>query len=150
MPLPHIDQADLEAKLRELIPESVLQFDHSRSSGPGGQNVNKVNTRVELRFDIEACDMLLDWQKSRIRRRLRNRISKAGVLRIVGTTTRSQVDNRQEALNRFYQLLASALYTPLPRRPTKTPARTKRRRLNEKKRRSETKQLRQDVRRESY
>lgn len=125
-----------------LIPESELFFSASRSSGPGGQNVNKVNSRVSLYFDVVQSDALSAWQKQLLRRRLSNRMSREGVLRIVCQQFRSQAANRDVAIERFVQLMRSALQVPSPRRKTSIPVSVKRRRLDEKTRRSRIKRLR--------
>lgn len=127
------------------IPESELVFETSTSSGPGGQNVNRVETRVTLRFDLEASPSLTGEQKERIREELATRITKAGVLRVVSQAHRTQAANRKEAVERFRTLLERAL-TPEPeRKPTKVPKAAKRRRLRNKRHRSEIKKKRGKV-----
>lgn len=124
------------------ISESELLFKASRSSGPGGQNVNKLNTRMTLLFDVAGSPSLSEEQKRRIRSALSTRIDKQGVLRVVSQRFRTQEANRQAAIERFVQLLAEVL-TPRPvRRKTKTPARARERRLSDKKHRSRLKQQR--------
>ena len=118
------------------IPDQELWFKASRSSGPGGQNVNKVNTRVTLFFDVENSPSLTERQKARIRRGLANRISRKGVLRVVSQRYRSQEANRREASRRLSRLLQGALSKSKPRRPTSRPARADRRRLEQKRRQS--------------
>ena len=124
------------------IPLSELTFRSTRSSGPGGQNVNKVDSRVTLAFDIVNSRALDDRQKQRISQRLTNRINRQGVLRISGQEHRTQAANRRAVLNRFAELLAKALERGTPRRPTAIPARSKRHRLEQKKRRSLVKKQR--------
>ena len=121
------------------IPEDELTFSFSRSGGPGGQNVNKVSSRVTLYFDVEHCSVLSEDQKTMIRRHLANRLSKTGILRVSSQKHRSQSANREEAKQRFATLLSDALADRAPRRPTKVPRRAKERRLTEKKRRSQLK-----------
>jgi ribosome-associated protein len=121
------------------IPEGEIAFTATRSSGPGGQNVNKVATRVTLLFDLDGSPSLSAAQKARLRQRLAGRISKEGVLRVTSQRHRSQAANRQEALERFVELLRWALQDVPPRRPTKVPAPAKRRRLEAKQRRSRLK-----------
>ena len=121
------------------IADSELTFLASRSSGPGGQNVNKVATRITLRFDLEASPSLNEAQKALIRRRLSNRISKDGVLSVSAQRERSQSANREAATERFSELLGRALEVDPVRRRKRTPARAKRRRLEEKRRRSRLK-----------
>jgi ribosome-associated protein len=124
------------------IPESELTFTAVRSSGPGGQHINKVSSRVMLRFNVAASPSLSDEQKRRILTHLATRISKDGVLRVVAQQSRSQMANRDAALARFVALLQEAL-TPVPvRKKTRVTAAAKQQRLEEKKRRSHLKQQR--------
>ncbi len=118
------------------ISENELVFKFSRSSGPGGQNVNKVNTRVTLVFDLANSTNLSDVQKKRILKRLAARTSKEGVIRVVSQRHRTQKANRKAVIERLQQLLTSAMETKPARKKTKLPASVKRRRLEEKKRRS--------------
>lgn len=124
------------------IPEPELTFAASRSSGPGGQHVNKVSSRVTLRFDVAASPSLSEAQKQRIRSRLATRMTKDGVLRVTAQAHRSQTANRRTTIERFVILLQEALATTPPRRPTKTPPAAKQRRLADKRRRSQLKQQR--------
>lgn len=124
------------------IPDDELTFSFSRSGGPGGQNVNKVSSRVTLYFDVEHCSALSEQQKVMIRGHLPNRLSKAGILRVSSQRHRSQSANREEAKQRFASLLADALAGREPRRPTKVPRKEKARRLTEKKRRGRIKRNR--------
>ncbi len=124
------------------IQEDELQFKASRSSGPGGQNVNKLNTRMTLLFDLENSPSLSQAQKELIKGRLSTRINNKGVLRVVCQRHRTQASNRRTAVERFVELLAHALRKRLPRRKTKISMAAKRRRLEEKARRSRLKQLR--------
>lgn len=124
------------------IPERELRFTFSRSSGPGGQNVNKVSTKVTLRFDINRTRGLSDEQKARIKRRLASRISRNGVLRVTAGYHRTQKANREAAVKRFSQLLASALATNPPRKRTGISRAAKERRLKAKRHRSRIKQAR--------
>lgn len=124
------------------IPISELEFTASRSSGPGGQHVNKVETRVVLSFDLLGSPSLSAEQKARIRERLASRVTKAGLLRVTAQRHRSQAANRKLAVERFASLLREALAEDAPRRPSKVPRRANRRRLAEKRRRGELKRLR--------
>src|SRR5579871_3724278 len=92
------------------IPESELTFTASRSGGPGGQNVNKVSSRVTLTFDVMHSAALSESQRRRISTRLQTRINKDGLLRVISQRTRSQELNREDALTRFIELLQNALH----------------------------------------
>ena len=127
---------------RVSIPEDELVFTASRSGGPGGQHVNKVSSRVTLRFDLDASPSLTESQKHRVRRRLATRVSRDGVLRVVCRRHRSQLANRREATERFAELLRGALQRLRRRRKTTVPAATKRRRLADKRHRGELKRRR--------
>jgi ribosome-associated protein len=124
------------------IPESELGFRYARSSGPGGQNVNKVATKVTLLFDVDGSANLSDKQKALITRRLANRISRDGVLRVSSQRHRSRSANQRDALRRFASLLEGALRERRQRRRTRVPGSEKKRRLEEKRRRSRVKKLR--------
>jgi len=124
------------------ISSSELSFSFSRSSGPGGQNVNKVNTRVTLSFDVANSPCLNDWQKAMIRRCLATRINKNGVLRIAADSCRTQQGNREEVVRRFVDLLRRALHEQRPRKKTKVSRRAKERRLSAKKNRGSLKKMR--------
>jgi ribosome-associated protein len=124
------------------IPEEELVFKTSRSSGPGGQNVNKVNTRVTIFFDVANTASFSDIQKKRILRKLATRADKDGVIRVVSQRYRTQKANRKAAVERLQQLLRGALETGAVRKKTKVPQWAKQQRLEEKKRRSALKQQR--------
>ncbi len=124
------------------IDESELSFRASRSSGPGGQNVNKLNTRMTLLFDVAGSANLSEDQKRRVRSALSTRIDKQGVLRVVSQRFRSQEGNRQAAIERFVQLVGEALAPQVVRKKTKVPRASRERRLAEKKHRSRIKQQR--------
>lgn len=126
------------------ISESELLFKASRSSGPGGQNVNKLNTRMTLLFDVTGSPGLSDDQKRRVLSALSTRIDKQGVLRVVSQRFRTQEANRQAAIDRFVELLADTLVPRPVRKNTKVPAGARERRLEDKKRRSRLKQQRGD------
>lgn len=130
---------------RLAISISELKFTASRSSGPGGQNVNKVNTRVTLWFDVVNSPSLLDHQKELIRNSLPTRINKEGILRVVSQKHRTQATNREEAVERFTSLLQESLQEALPRMETKIPKALKERRLDEKKHRSRIKVSRSKI-----
>jgi len=124
------------------IPEEELSFTASLSSGPGGQNVNKLNTRVTLRFDLANSPSLSPEDKALIAIRLGTRIAKDGILRVVSQSTRSQHANRELAVERFAELLKSALKRAPVRKETRVSKAAKERRLEEKKRRSSVKRQR--------
>lgn len=118
------------------IPDHEVRFTFSRSSGPGGQNVNKVNSRVTLWFDIGASASLTDQQKQAIRNKLANRINDSGILSISSSSYRTQGANRQDVILRFQALLENALTKRLARKKTKIPRRVQEKRLQAKKRRA--------------
>jgi len=125
---------------RELeIQEHEISYTFSRSSKPGGQNVNKVSTRVTLLFDVEASPSLTSRQRERIWEELASRIGRDGILRVVSQKHRTQKANREAALERFITLLAGALKPRRRRRPTAVPRGVKEGRLEAKKRRSHIK-----------
>ncbi|MDG2291298.1 MAG: alternative ribosome rescue aminoacyl-tRNA hydrolase ArfB [Phycisphaerales bacterium] len=125
------------------IHPSELRMQLSRSTGPGGQNVNKLETRVTLLFDVEGSSSLTDAQRQRIQTALRTRITKAGILRITSQRHRTQAANRQAATERFIALLREALAPIKTRRPTKPTRASKTRRLESKKQRGSIKKGRQ-------
>jgi len=118
------------------ISDDELIFKASRSSGPGGQNVNKVNTRITLFFDVANCESFSDVQKRRVLSRLSTRADKNGLVRVASQKFRTQKANRRAAIERLQQLLAEALKTRPVRKKTKIPYSVKQRRLEEKRRRS--------------
>lgn len=124
------------------IPDSEISFSYSRSSGPGGQHVNKVSTRVTLSFDVAHSPSLDERQRLMISRRLAQRINKEGVLLVTADSFRSQRGNREEALHRFVTLLRQALHQQRPRRKTRLPRRVKEQRLAAKKNRGRLKLMR--------
>lgn len=126
------------------IDESALTFTFARSPGPGGQNVNKVETKAILHFNVAACRSLSDAQKSLIFRKLASRINSEGMLQVVCWRHRSQSANRREATERFAKLIADALRPRKKRRPTKPSRGSIERRLEAKRRRGETKRRRRD------
>ncbi len=127
-----------------VLPAQLLRAVTSRSGGPGGQNVNKVETRVTIELDVDSLP-LPDERKALIRERLKGRINREGVLRVTSQTERSQLANRDRALARMEQLLREALEERPVRKPTRTPKAQKQKRLEEKKHRAETKRLRSRV-----
>ncbi len=127
------------------IPDDEIHFTAARSSGPGGQHVNKVNTRVTLLFNLEKTDSLSEEEKRRVGSRLSTRVSRAGILRVVCQRHRSQHLNRQEAQERFVRLLSEALAQATPRIPTVATRAAAERRLRAKHHRSKMKQVRSRV-----
>ena len=124
------------------IPENELEFIASRSGGPGGQNVNKVSSRITLRFDLERTTALSDEQRARIRSKLASRISNEGVLQISSQRTRSQDLNREDAVARFAELLRGALQVEKARVKTKATRASHEDRLKEKHERTAVKRAR--------
>ena len=125
-----------------VIPESELGFAASRSGGPGGQNVNKVSSKVTLSFDVGGSASLSEEQKARIASMLATRINKEGVLQIVSQRTRSQELNRADVVERFAELLRRALTPQRKRIKTRASAAAKQRRMDAKRKRGMTKQAR--------
>ncbi len=127
------------------IPLAELSFRFSRSSGPGGQHVQKSSTRVELLFDVANSPSLTEEQRSRVLERLSGYVDSAGVLHLTSQSERSQLRNREEVVSRFQSLLRKALKRRKRRRPTRPTAASKERRLQEKRRRGEIKKSRGPV-----
>jgi ribosome-associated protein len=125
-----------------VIPEKELRWRFSKSSGPGGQSVNTTDSRVELSLDLSTTTALGPVQRSRALERLAGR-TVDGVLTVTASEHRSQLRNREAALDRLADILAMAVAPPPPRRrPTRATRRARERRLAEKRRRGETKRLR--------
>jgi ribosome-associated protein len=129
---------------KDLILDELV-FKAVRSSGSGGQNVNKVSTKVELRFDIENSEFLTGDEKARIFTKLKNRISNEGILIITSDTERTQLRNKNKAIELFFDLLEQALKKPKKRKKTKPTRASKEKRLKDKKLQSEKKKLRKGI-----
>jgi ribosome-associated protein len=125
------------------IDESELQLDFVRASGPGGQNVNKVSSAVQLRYDVLRSPALPEAVRERLVKIAGSRMTNDGVLIIEANQHRTQEQNRQEAFNRLAALVREAARPPKPRHKTKPSAAARARRLEAKRRRSQTKMLRQ-------
>jgi len=125
-----------------VIDDSELSFDFIRSTGPGGQNVNKLSTTAQLSFDVATSPSLPNEVKARLTRLAGRRISEAGVLQITARRFRSQDRNKHDAIDRLIKLIQDAARKPKPRRKTKVPNAARERRLSNKRKRSEIKQTR--------
>ncbi|HKA90687.1 MAG TPA: alternative ribosome rescue aminoacyl-tRNA hydrolase ArfB [Haliangiales bacterium] len=127
------------------IPASDLVVRAVRSSGPGGQNVNKVSSKVELRFDLPGTGALAPDVKARLRALARGRVDADGWLVVVSQATRDRPHNLQDARDKLADLVARALVPPRPRRPTRPTAASRERRLDDKQRRGRRKAERRRV-----
>lgn len=132
----------IEISSRLSIPEDELTIKATRSSGPGGQHVNKVSTRVVLEFDVEGSPSLTPTQKRRLREQLSTRIALDGRLRIRCQRHRSQAANRREVVERFVALLQQALKPRRRRVKTRVPRAERTRRLESKRKRGQQKRAR--------
>jgi ribosome-associated protein len=128
------------------IPDGDLTYAFVRASGPGGQNVNKVSSAVQLRFDMEGSTALSEPVKNRLRVLAGRRLTDDGAILIIARNQRSQEHNRREALERLADLVQRALVVPKTRRATKPTRASKERRLDGKTRKQQTKKQRSRVR----
>lgn len=131
-----------ETEPQLIIAESELVFNFVRADGPGGQNVNKVATAVQLRFDVLGSRSLPEEVKTRLTKLAGKRVSQEGILIIEGKRHRTQEANRADALARFYALLQKALEKPKTRKKTKPTRASREERLKDKKHRSDIKKTR--------
>lgn len=134
--------AGLEVRPGVTVPERELSWAAVRSSGPGGQNVNKVSSKVELRFDFETSTVLPAAVKARLRQLAQNRLDSEGRILIVSQVTRNQPQNRNDARARLAALIAQALVAPKRRKATRPSLGAKRARLQNKRAQSQKKQSR--------
>ena len=134
--------ADLLVQPGVVIPERELSWAAVRASGPGGQNVNKVSSKVELRFDLEASTALSASVKARLRRLALHRLDADGRILIVSQVTRNQPQNLADARERLAGLIGAALIVPKRRRATRPSAAARRRRASDKRAQSQKKQSR--------
>ena len=132
-----------ELKLRNLEKEFI--FSTSRSNGPGGQNVNKVNTKVELRFNLILTSGFSQTEKERLFDKLKNKINSEGELILISQSERTQLLNKIIVTEKFYEIISKALTIPLKRRSTRPTISSKLKRLEKKKNRGYLKKLRKDT-----
>jgi len=126
------------------IDEQEIDESFVRASGPGGQNVNKLATAVQLRFDVRRSPSLPGDVRARLERLAGSRLTREGVLVIIAQRHRTQARNREDALDRLVELIRRAAIAPRRRRPTKPTAGSRERRIEGKKRRAGVKQLRRE------
>lgn len=134
----------LQIKNKIIIPDSELEISAIRSTGAGGQNVNKVATAIHLRFDIEASS-LPTFYKQQLLKLNDRRITQEGVVVIKAQEHRSQEKNREEALQRLKQLILSAVVLPQIRKPTKPTRSSQKKRIDSKTKRGQIKSMRRQV-----
>jgi len=134
---------DLELPKGRRLSGRLLEVQFSRSSGPGGQRTNKVETKVDLRLDLEAAgEVLTRTELARVRARLKSRLDREGRLQVISQIYRDRPRNVEDAITRMETLLADALFIPRARRATKPTKGSKRRRLDGKKKRGALKKPR--------
>ena len=128
-----------------IIPPDELRFRTARSGGPGGQHVNKTSTKVEVLWNVARSTCLTDAERERLLAKLSTRIDARGVLRVTSTDSRSQLQNRETAIERINETVRTALRVPKPRKKTRPPKRAVEARLAEKKKKAEKKEGRKKV-----
>lgn len=139
--MPSSDGVRINARLT--IPRGELVLRATRSGGPGGQHVNTSSTRIELTWSVAESPSLTDAQRERLLDKLASRLDGEGRVRIVSQEERSQLRNREEAVERFREVVREALVVPRKRKPTRPTAASKERRLKVKRERSARKRERQ-------
>jgi ribosome-associated protein len=129
-------------ELQERHFENEFIFSTSRSSGPGGQNVNKVNTKVELRFRLNETLLLSTIEKEKILKKIKNKINKEGELILVSQSERTQLLNKIVVTDKFFDIISKTLTEPVKRRSTRPSYSSKMKRLDEKRIRGNVKKMR--------
>jgi ribosome-associated protein len=142
--MPDMAFLDVSPDLR--VPLAELEFRASRSGGPGGQHVNTSSTRIEVTWDVAGSPALTEEQRQRLLARLARRLDGTGRLRLVSSSTRSQLRNREDVTERLREVVAQALVVPKTRKRTRPPRAAKAARLESKRRRSATKRDRRPPR----
>jgi ribosome-associated protein len=134
--------SDIHVKNGIVIPYHELEITTSRSGGPGGQHVNKAETRVTIRWNVKRTSALTDQLKERVLKNLESRLTEDGDLIIHNRESRSQLQNKKNALENLAAIVSKALFVPKKRMKTRVPKKEKEKRLEEKKRRGERKKQR--------